>query len=310
VTNALGCLAHLGVTAALAYGLDQWMAMDVPAALRPWVALAASALLVLGGANVVQLLRGCGQGDTSRAAILARATTGEPPASGGLMMVTGTARAEGGVPLSSPLSGTPCVAYLYNIYRKRRLKTGHDTTPVWFGAATQPFVVDTGTRAVRVLAMPQIEETRANIGHTADVRDRARDYLSHTAFDDVANVGIAGTVMAMFSDMRDVPVHGLRRDWHREGATDDLSSVHMNESLVPIGETITVIGHWSSERRAIVPEPGGALGASVTVARGDGRKSGTGHALPSSALAVACLGALLIAAGAGLIWAVRAGYLR
>lgn len=310
MTSTLGCLAHLMVIAGLTYGLDRSMAADVQPVLRPWAALVTSALLVLGVSNFLHLLRGYGQGDASREAILARAATGEPPAEGGLMMVTGTARPESGVPLTAPLSGTPCAAYLYNIYRRNRLRKGRDLTPVWFGAATQPFVVDTDARAVRVLAMPQIEETHRNIGRTIDVLARARDFIARTTFDEVANIGIAGTVISMFGDMRDVPVRGLRRDWHREGATDDLATLRMNESLVPVGQTITVIGHWSPEHRAIVPEPGGAMGAGVTVAPGDGRRSGTGNALPSSALAVAIFGVLLTAAGAGLIWAIRAGYLR
>ncbi len=309
MTSTLGCLAHLVVIAGLTYGLDRSMAADVQPVLRPWAALVTSALLVLGVSNFLHLLRGYGQGDASREAILARAATGEPPPEGGLMMVTGTARPESGGPLSAPLSGTPCVAYLYNIYRRNRTRKGHDQTPVWFGAATQPFVVDTDARAVRVLAMPQIEETHRNIGRDGDVLARAQDFIARTTFDEVANIGIAGTVISMFGDMRDVPTHGHRRDWHREGATDALTTLRMNESLVPVGERITVIGHWSPEHRAIVPESG-ALSAGVIVSRGDGRRSGTGNALPSSALAVAIFGVLLTAAGAGLIWAIRAGYLR
>ena len=119
MSTALGCLAHAALVGLLTMAIDGFTGQAVPPVLRPWAALVAAALLVLGASNLWHLLRGYGRGDASRDVLLARARTGEPPSGGGPMVVTGVARCDG-PPLRAPLTGTECIAYQYRMYRKLR----------------------------------------------------------------------------------------------------------------------------------------------------------------------------------------------
>jgi hypothetical protein len=308
--KALGCLAHLAVVAALTVVIDRATGAQVAPVLRPWVGLVASVLLVLGASNFLQLLRGYGQGDASRGTLLARATTGEPPAEGGPMLVTGTVRAEGPA-MRSPLSGTECVAYDYRLYKRTWLGSnrGHSTTVYWGGYAFQPFMVDTGARAVRVGAMPEFVDDPTRDRTDEHIR-RAREYVQATRFEEIAGVEVLSLFGTMLGDRVGEAQAGVRRDWHRADTNPDLGTLKFEEHVLPAGATVSVAGHWSPERRALIPEPGGLGGSPVTVATG-GPKSllRRNTALPSSAISVAIFGVLLLALGAVLVWAASQGYL-
>lgn len=311
--TALGCFAHLAAIAAATFWIDGTFGASVDPMLRPWTALVASTLLVLGVSNVVHLLRGYGQGDQSRQAILSRAATGEPPADGGPMVVTGVARPEQGTPLAAPLTGTACVAYEYRIFKRERIAAGRQRrmTVIWMGVAMQPFLVDTGGRSIRVLGCPDVADARRDLSKQSDAVTRARDLVRLHPFEEFSGTGIAAVFAALTALRTTAQPQGCRHDWHREGWTRDPGELHMDETVVPVGTTISVAGHWSPQHQAIVPEPGGLAGTPVTAAIGDAaaltRRSGT---LPSSAIAVAMFGLLLLAAGAALVGAMHAGLIR
>lgn len=308
--KALGCLAHLAIVAALTVAIDRATGAQVAPVLRPWTGLLASVLLVLGASNFLQLLRGYGQGDASRGALLARATTGEPPADGGPMVVTGTVRPDG-PSLRAPLSGTECVAYQYRLYKREWLATGrHRRTIVfWGGYAFQPFMIDTGARAVRVGAMPEFVDEPGR-DKTDDTIRRAREYLQATQFEEIAGVEVVSLFGTMVGDRVSEAQAGVRRDWHRADTNPDPGTLKFEEHVLPAGATVSVAGHWSPERRALIPEPGGLGGSPVTVVIG-GPKAllRRNTALPSSAISVAIFGVLLLALGAALVWAASQGYL-
>jgi hypothetical protein len=308
--KALGCLAHLAIVAALTVVIDRATGAQVAPVLRPWFGFVAAALLVLGASNFWQLLRGYGQGDAARGTLLARATTGEPPAEGGPMLVTGNVRADGPA-MRSPLSGTECVAYEYRLYKRTWLGSnrGYSTTVYWGGYAFQPFVVDTGARAVRVGAMPEFvdEPSRAR---TDDIVGRTREYLQATRFEEIAGVEVVSLFGTMVGDRISEAQAGVRRDWHRADTDPDPGTLKFEEHVLPAGVKVSVAGYWSPDRRALIPEPGGMAGSPVTVAVG-GPKAllGRNTALPSSAISVAIFGVLLLALGAALVWAATQGYL-
>jgi hypothetical protein len=308
--KALGCLAHLAVVAALTVVIDRATGAQVAPVLRPWAGLLASVLLVLGASNFLQLLRGYGQGDASRSALLARATTGEPPAEGGPMLVTGTVRADG-PSMRAPLSGTECVAYQYRLYKRVWLGTnrGHSTTVYWGGYAFQPFMVDTGARAVRVGAMPDFVDEPSRDKTDATIQ-RAREYVQATPFEEIAGVEILSLFGTMLGDRVGEFRAGVRRDWHRADTNPDPGTLKFEEHVLPTGATVSVAGYWLPERSALVPEPGGLGGSPVTVVTGGPRgllRRNT--ALPSSAISVAVFGVLLLVLGAALVWAASQGYL-
>ncbi len=310
MTRTLGCLAHLAAVAALTLLIDRATGAQVAPALRPWVGLVAATLLVLGASNFLHLLRGYGQGDASRGALLARATTGEPPAEGGPMLVTGSVRAEG-PPLRAPLSGIECVAYQYRLYERVWMGSNSQrrTVVYWGGYACQPFLVDTPARAVRVGAMPEFVDNPSRV-KTDETIERARAYIQATRFEDVAGTEFVSLFQTMLRDRIGEAPSGTRLDWHRTGTSPDLGTLKFEEHVLPVGETVSVAGHWLPAHRVIGPEPGGLGASPVTVVLG-GPKAllRRNTALPSSAAAVAIFGVLLLALGGALVWAANQGYL-
>lgn len=312
MTKALGCLAHLVIVAALTLALDRWIGADVAPVLRPWAALVAALLLVLGASNFLHLLRGYGQGDASRGALVARAASGEPPAGGGPMLARGTVRADGPT-LRAPLSGTECVAYQYRLYERSKVAIGGErerrTTVIWLGYASTPFVIETTRRVVRVGAMPDlVDEPRR--GKSEDDISRARAYVQQTRFDDVSALDLASVARTMLRETHGEGGVALRRDWHRAGATPDPATLHFEEHVLPVGAEVAAAGHWSPDRQALIAEPGGLAGAPVTITTGSHEQLFRRNtALPSSAASVAVFGVLLLALGAALVWAMRTGQL-
>ena len=310
MTKALGCLAHLVLIVGLTIGIDQATGAHVAAALRPWVGLVAAILLVLGASNVFHLLRGYGQGDSSRGALLARATTGEPPAEGGPMLVTGTVRAEG-TALRAPLSGTECVAYQYRLYKRARVAVGdrRRTTVYWGGYACQPFTIDTDARAVRVVGMPDFVD-EPNRDRSSATIERTRTYLAATPFDEVAGAEVVSLFGTMVGDRVGDAQAGLRRDWHRANTSPDAATLRFEEHVLPVGATVSAAGHWLPDRRVLGPDPGGLGGSPLTVVTGGPapllRRN---TALPSSAIAVALFGLVLLVLGAAVVWAASQGHL-
>ncbi|BCS32175.1 hypothetical protein TBR22_A13850 [Luteitalea sp. TBR-22] len=307
----IGCLGHLAAIAGLSFALERAFGDDIAEPLRPWASVLASSLITLGASNFLHLIRGYGQGDQSRDAILARAATGTPPVEGGPMMVTGVARPESGTPFVSPLTGTPCVAYEYRLYRRHKLSFGQrrGITVMWLGLATQPFVVESGGRSVRVLALPDLVDVRKDMPRPPEVRANAQAWVGATRFQPFSVSTLPSIFSAMTAAHVEPQPRGVRLDWGREGATAP-ASLQMDEGLVPVGQEVSVVGHWSPELQAIVPGPGGLAATRVTVALGPPSElSWRATALPSSVAAVAIFGVLLLGAGGAIIWAMDAGLL-
>lgn len=306
--NTLGCLAHLVSLAALTVAIDRVTGPHVDPSLRPWVGLVSALLLVLGLSNLLHLLGGYGRGDKSRAALLARSMTGEPPSDDGPMLVTGTVRAAS-VPLRSPLSDVECVAYQYRIYERVYVKSDeeHQTRVYWGGYASQPFIVDTTARAVRVDAVPRFAD-KATTRKGEDGAAAARAYLDATRFEDVGGSELLSLFTTMFHDHA-AGEGGIRRDWHREGSTPDPSALRFEEHVLPVGVTASAAGHWSRDRQVLGSEPG-LTGATLTVGRGGPASIlRATTSLPHSATQVVVGGVIMAALGAALAWLASQGYL-
>ncbi|HTU99383.1 MAG TPA: hypothetical protein VMF13_02515 [Luteitalea sp.] len=308
--TVLGCLGSLVLFAALAYGIEQTAMSQVAAMWRPWLSIVAGALFAVGISNGFQLLTGYGQGASSRDSLIARATSGIPPDGGGVMVVTGRARPDGPL-LTAPITGRPCVAYDYRIFEVRgRDAESEQTAVTWWGYACQPFVIDTGRRAVRVAAMPRLG--KGHVDHSPDVDARLRRLVGGAvAFEPVTGIiGMASTLPAMFKDVVNAQGGGIRRDWHRKDSrVVDPTTQTLEESVLPADEEVSVMGYWSPDQQAIVPEPGAIAGTPVTAALGRARNVlDQAPGAPPSIRAVGITGVACVALGSALVWAAGAGY--
>jgi hypothetical protein len=308
--KSLGCLLHLVAFVVVTLLVDRSTVASLPPTLSPWLALVAGALITLGLSNVWTLARGYGQGDASRRMLLQRAQAGQPPPQDGPILATGMVRAEGPA-LVSPVTGQPCVAYMYRIYDRYRISNGEWETRVhYWGYAGRPFRLDTPSQALRVLAMPRLVDTPTRFEDVPDAIARTHAYLRATRSetgmpaDDVLNAARTLTDELFTERGPDV-----RRDWRREGAPTDLSGLRIEEQVLPVDATASAWGLWSSDRGGIVPGAltSGTPGVAMAVGSPDGLLGKAGG-LPSSVWAVAAAGVVLLALGAALVWAARVGY--
>jgi hypothetical protein len=309
VKVGLGCVAHLVVLAAVAVFVDQLTSAHLPQELRLFVVVPAALLLTVGLSNLWTLARGYGRGDASRAAILERARTGEPPQQDGPIAATGVVRAEGGT-LRGPISGVECVAYQYRLYTSQWLPgSRHREVPIYWGYASRPFRIDSPRHAFRVMAVPRLAD-EATQHDSSESRERVKAFVAATRYEPKrAFVGIASAAAAMFSELVTEPSGDVRRDWQAADVNVDINTLLMEEIVVPVGATVSVSGRWSTERRAIVPGEIGEGELGVTLVTGTAEELGRGGSseLPSSALSVAVTATLLLLAGAVLVWLSTTG---
>jgi len=152
-----GCFFNVLLFVAVAAANHRLLAPGVEdPRLRLGFALVSALFLSVGLGSFWSLARGQGRGEASRGALLRRAQAGEPPPDGGPVVATGSARALS-APLTAPLSGVPCVAYTYRMYRLTRQSGGdRNEVPVYWGYASRPFALDGPTVRTRVLAVPRL----------------------------------------------------------------------------------------------------------------------------------------------------------
>jgi hypothetical protein len=236
--------------------------------------------------------------------LIERSESAQPPADGEAMLVAGRVRATPPL-LAAPLSGTPCVAYFYRMYRlgmagPERGSRHREELPVYWGYASRPLVIDTRIRAVAVAA-PQLSIPRTPQSGNEAVR-RARDYVATVAAE-VRNPQrfFAGDpVMQWMGDISPDEDGSARRDW-KSGEETDPATLQLEESVLVPDAEVAVHGRWSARRNAVArgEEPGDAP---ARLALGPATALGLSAGVPPS-LFSSWIGTLItIALGVGLIW--------
>ncbi len=305
-----GFLVFLAAFAGVTMAVDQVTTATLPDALRPWTSVLAALLITLGLSNIWSLAHGYGQGDSSRSALLSRARAGRPPSKNGPILATGNVRADRSS-LVSPVTGQPCVAYQYRIFKRVRHQQDEWHTAVFYwGYACVPFRLDTASEALRVWAMPRFTGEAQQYGDVPEARARAENYISTTRFE-TGGVPLKldsalGLAEALFTDQR----QEIRHDGRDTAAPTTLDGLRIEEYILPVGAAASAWGFWSSERRGIVP--GKLLSGTPGIAMVTGPPEillGTVAGAPSSATAVAIAAGVLLAMGGALVWAARAGYI-
>ncbi|MFO1327031.1 MAG: hypothetical protein U1F56_06710 [Rubrivivax sp.] len=217
--------------------------------------------------------------------------------------------------LQAPLSGTPCVAYIYKLFRVRRAGTDTYVDVFYAGAAGVAFRLEGDPVATPVHALPGLMDDAQPL-QGAQALARARALVAHTPFTEREGLATGLTVAAeLISNATQrllQPGRIYRRDWVDPGAGGiDLRSLQFDEKLLPVDAQACVVGNWSDAAQAIVPSttvtepalaavsPGGlaAMQRVLGAADLDGaepREGGPGGAVVAAAV-MALFGALALA---------------
>ena len=307
--SASGCFPYVILYLAVAYGLDQVTAQRLVPEVRPWVGLGAAVFITLGLASIWGLMTGYtrqGGPRGGRAQLLANAASPHLPDIDGPLLATGTVQLDSamGEPLTSPISGTACVAYSYRMYYVTASASEHrQEVPVYWGAACLPFRIATHTARVRVLAVPRLSDEPQTLALQPDI-DRARAFIATTRFEKAAGVvGALGTAFEAVNAVFAQENAAFRRHWQSKAAAPDLATLILEETLLAVGATATVAGPWSATRQAIVPHIEGMDALSVNATTGGAEKLHLDDAgVPPSTLSGVTTALVLLAIGIGILW--------
>ena len=292
-----GCAVFLLTCPVFIVAVYRYLPPDLAEA-HIWFSVASGVLLASGLSSLWLLLTGSVE---TRGDLLQRSESAQPPADGEAVLVTGRVRAAPPL-LTAPLSGTPCVAYFYRMYRLgMRTEGAHsEELPVYWGYASRPLVVDTRIRAVAVAA-PQLSLPRTP--HRGDEAvTRAREYVRTVAAEvrKPQRFFAGDPVMQWMSDISPDEDGSARRDFKSAEEEDPATLLLEELVLIPDAE-VSVHGRWSARRNAIAAGEG-AGDVPATLVLGPPTALGVAAGVPPS-LVSSWIGALItIALGVGLIW--------
>ena len=229
-----GCALAIVVWAALmaVYAYVAWQRIGQPAP--------ALVIGLLGGTFAGMLLSsfiGLFTSGKDRSA-LRRAIAMEPVRDGRLEAASGSIRPLG-APLAAPFSGRPCVAYDYDVKRERKSD--------FAGFALAPCAIDTTRGPVRVLGWVMLDQFDATPVEMID-RKRAVEYFFGAQLE---SVGLPGLLRA-FNQLVADEDGAIRQDYRIGGSEIDLQGAQLVERAIPVGATVTILGHWSEARGGFV----------------------------------------------------------
>jgi hypothetical protein len=176
---------------------------------------------------------------------LRRTIDGGPPPDGETIAVLGTLDPIG-PPLTSPLTGLPCVAYKYEVREDDKL--------LYDGFALAPSAVDSPHGRIRIFAYPDLQTEPRII---SDAAPRFDDYVAETKFRE-PELSLRAALKP-FND-RDGSVRVDTRMTHRD---PDLTTATFKEWSFAPGDRVFATGRYSMERGGLVAEPGKPLSVSI-----------------------------------------------
>jgi hypothetical protein len=295
-----GCVPLFVLAVGLALVVYRILPSAIGPGLRALASVASALFLTLGLSSFWSLTRGFGRGEKSRHALLRRARTGETPEDGEPILASGSVRSLSS-PLAAPLSGTECAAYMYRMFYWARDSRGRrQSVPVYWGFASQPFTIDGGSSRRTVVAMPRISQ-QAEERRGAAAVDRARSIVRSTQFEPVNQLATAGTALAAVNEMLTDEDGFTSRHWKRSGDERDPAQLTLEETLLPVGATASVLGTWSATRGAIVADLGSSGSAGVIAMTGPPEEL-LGSSGPHSFTSYLVTSTVFTLIGLGIVW--------
>lgn len=191
------------------------------------------------------------------------AMAGKPPVDGQRSAVVGTLHTLGPA-LTSPFSNTLCAFYFYRIFHTETVEVDTDDGPStqtlsradFGGNACTPLVVRTRAGEIRVgprfAGQGYLPTRLTEPAHYAN----AGDYLRITRFADRSGSKKVNFLLDLENSLSH-PVDEERVDYrHSEGPFVLDPRIHkIEETIIPIGERVCVIGLYQAARRELVAQP-------------------------------------------------------
>jgi len=201
----------------------------------------------------------------AKARMIRRGIDGAAPNDREKIAAVGRLSAAGGNTLTSPLTKTECVAYKYEI----RQGPGSDDFTWYEGFALTPCVIQGRMRNIKLLAWGDLELPWKFIP-AADVSANAEEYVRATEFQEPTAANIRATIQKTIEIYKDDD-GSVRWDqlgpWTRS-TPPNLQVSSYRELVLKPGDTVCVIGRYSSTRGGIVPSDH-SLTDPVTIEVGD-----------------------------------------
>lgn len=203
----------------------------------------AAAVGFLGGTFAAMLVgsaAGLVTGGSDREA-LKRAAAGEPPKDGRLEAASGRVRPLG-APLEAPFTGRACVAYEYDVKNPAAERSD------FAGVALTPCAIDTPRGPVRILGWSMLDEFPKALQEEIDLA-RGLSYLRSAKLEPLGLV----SALSFFKNLVTDQDGSIRKDMRIADREPDLEGKRIEEKVVPVGSTVTVLGIWSEAERGIAP---------------------------------------------------------
>ncbi len=184
--------------------------------------------------------------------MLLGAMLGEPPRDGEWVAVSGPIRALS--PLRAPITGQSVVAYQYEVYRMVRSggsRGGSTKTTYWEGKALASSTIAGRHGAIRLLAVPSLDDVPEESTGDSASRSRLVQYIQSTTFQTFQTLkAVKGGISDEWTD----DDGQFRRDKRTHEKEDiDPADCLFTERNIKQGETVCAFGLYSSTRGGLVP---------------------------------------------------------
>ena len=236
---------------------------------------------------------------------------GKRPADGSRSAIAGRIDAPG-QRLRSPLSGTDCVAYRYEVFASRSQRPSKTSSArIFDGMALVPSAIQTPAGSFRLLAVPTFDFPAQELDRETVARN-AHEHLRAAQFE---------TIRSMKQEWSDDDGAFRRDEKHALGDVDklskypeltlfnpkdpgdpnvraiDLADCQFFEQVVKRGDSVCVFGLYSQQRGGIIPHSN--WGKATRIIRGDAESLIRG--LQRRIAWYALFGALFLAAALGIL---------
>jgi hypothetical protein len=171
-----------------------------------------------------------------RSALLA-GLAGAAPVDGRHTVLVGRIEAFG-PPLFAPFTGTPCVAYSFEVFQIRGGARRSHKAVYYDGISVTPSVILTDAGSFRLLAVPDLDSSETSVSRDAALR-RAADHLRTIPFEPAPPPFSRPAIERQWSD----DDGAFRRETRHTIEDVDLSACTLTERQIEHGARVCVFGH-------------------------------------------------------------------